>query len=295
MAGGALVGVDLGGTKVTVGAVDDGHLRAVHSRPVSSSAAQEVVVEEVCEAIAEVFGDGVMGIGCAVPSVVDTTKGVVFDVENIPSWKRVPLRALLEERFRVPAFINNDANAFAVGEHAFGQGRAFSNLVGITLGTGLGAGVIIGGRLYSGGNCGAGEIGSIPYRDGTIEDYCAGGFFTRQCGDRGEVLQQRARAGDDEALSCFARFGRELAHAIAVVLFAFDPEAIILGGSVSSAFDLFASSMWAGLESFPYRHVVEKVVISRSEMEHVAVLGAAALYLDATGAGGGRPVTEERR
>ncbi len=278
-----IIGVDLGGTKVSVGAVADGEVRQMARRDVPSEEAAEVVLASIVDTIAEVFDSSVVGIGCGVPSVVDVAEGIVFEVENIPSWREVHLKAALEERFGVPAAVNNDANAFAVGEHVFGKGRGFRHLVGMTLGTGLGTGVIIGGRLYSGANCGAGEIGMMAHKGLTLEDYCSGQLFPREYGAAGEVGFGRARAGDAEALAAFERYGRELADAVMVALYAYDPEALILGGSISSAFEYFEAGLREGLRAFAYPHVVERLLIARSELENAAVLGAAALFIDAIG------------
>ncbi len=278
-----IIGVDLGGTKVSVGAVADGEVRQMARRDVPSEEAAEVVLASIVDTIAEVFDSSVVGIGCGVPSVVDVAEGIVFEVENIPSWREVHLKAALEERFGVPAAVNNDANAFAVGEHVFGKGLGFRHLVGMTLGTGLGTGVIIGGRLYSGANCGAGEIGMMAHKGLTLEDYCSGQLFPREYGAAGEVVFGRARAGDAEALAAFERYGRELADAVMVALYAYDPEALILGGSISSAFEYFEAGLREGLRAFAYPHVVERLLIARSELENAAVLGAAALFIDAIG------------
>ena len=278
-----IIGVDLGGTKVSVGAVTGGEVRGMARSDVPSEEAAEVVLASILDTIAKVFDHSVVGIGCGVPSVVDVAEGIVFEVENIPSWREVHLKAAVEDRFGVPAAVNNDANAFAVGEHVFGKGRGFRNLVGMTLGTGLGTGVIIEGRLYSGANCGAGEIGMMAHKGLTLEDYCSGQLFPREYGAAGEVVFGRARAGDAEALAAFERYGRELADAVMVALYAYDPEALILGGSISSAFEYFEAGLREGLRAFAYPHVVERLLIARSELENVAVLGAAALYVDAAG------------
>jgi len=288
---GTIIGVDLGGTKVRVGAVAGGRVARAVSRPISGQAAEQVVLEEIASAIAELHDEQVVGIGCGVPSVVDVATGTVFEVENIPSWKRVPLKAVLERRFGVPTYVNNDANAFAVGEHVFGKGRTYRDLVGLTLGTGLGTGVIIGGLLHSGRNCCAGEIGAMPHKGLTLEDWCAGRFFLREGGVSGGEAHERARSGDAAAIALFERFGRELAEAVMIVCYAYDPEAVILGGSIAAGFDLFEAPMRAGLAAFAYPHVIERLVIEASELADAAVLGAAALYVDAMTAGGGTGAT----
>ena len=283
MARQAILGVDLGGSLVRVGKVRAGEIERHGTHPISGHERKEFVLGQLYEAIDEVVDDEVIGIGCCVPSLVDVDRGIVYTVENIPSWREVPLKHELESRYGVPAYINNDANAFAVGELHFGRGRGRRNLVGLTVGTGLGAGVVVEGRLYSGANCGAGEIGAIPYRDQTIEYYCSGAFFQRQAGVRGDVLYRRARDGDAAAQRLFTDFGFELGYAIMVVLHAYDPELVVLGGSISGAFPLFEGGMRARLEEYAYPHVLERVEIAQSEIQNVAVLGSAALYLDADG------------
>jgi glucokinase len=182
----------------------------------------------------------------------------------------------------VLASVNNDANAFAVGEHVFGAGREFSDMVGLTLGTGMGTGVIVNGRLYSGSNCGVGEIGMMAHKGLTLEDYCSGQFFQREFGTPGDEVYQRARAGDDGSLEAFERYGAELSEAVMIVLYAYDPQAVIFGGSISAAFDLFEAGLRRGLERFAYRRVIERLAMMPSTLENSAILGAAALYVDAT-------------
>ena len=275
--GHGLIGVDLGGTSVKVGRVSGSLVEGRHTRLISAAASQDVVLGEIFGAIETVFDNQVTGIGCGVPSVVDEATGIVYDVENIPSWRQVPLKDAIEDRFGVPAAVNNDANVFALGEHRFGRGRDFQHMVGITLGTGMGTGVILDSRLVTGGNCGVGEIGSIPHKGLTVEDFCAGRFFRREAGVTGETLFEKARDGDRDAGVWFEKFGAELAFAVTVVLYAYDPQAILFGGSISQAFDLFEGSLRRGLNSFDYPHIVDRLVIERSTLSEAAVLGAAAL------------------
>jgi glucokinase len=278
----AILGIDLGGTKVGVGKVRGSELEAHHVQGISAREKETRVLEQIFQACDRVFDSEVAGIGCGVPSLVDVEQGIVHAVVNIPSWRKVHLKDELENRYGVPAFINNDANTFALGELYFGKGQGYRDMVGLTLGTGLGAGVIIDGHLYSGSNCGAGEIGEVPRGEQNIEYYCSGQFFLREAGMSGETVYRRAQEGDRQALELFENFGLELGYAIMTVLYAYDPELIVLGGSISSAFDLFEGGMRERLKEYAYQHALERLVISRSESENVAVLGAAALYLDAT-------------
>jgi glucokinase len=278
----AVLGVDLGGSWVRAGKVRAGRVEHNVSRRISGKETSEYVLGEVFDAIDQVVDGEVSGIGFCVPSVVDVDEGVVYSVENIPSWREVRLRDELERRYGVPAFINNDANAFAVGELHFGKGRGHRNLVGLTIGTGLGAGVVIEGRLYSGTNCGAGEVGNIPYRDATLEDYCSGRLFVRENGVPGEVLYGRACAGDRRAQELIASLGYALGDALLIILYAYDPEIVVFGGSVSRAFAMFEGSMRERLKAYAFPHALDRVEIVCSEIEDVALLGAAAIFLDAS-------------
>jgi glucokinase len=275
-----VIGVDLGGSNVRAGAVRGAELCRHYARPISSREPEAVVLDEVFEAIDRVHSRDVRGIGCGVPSVVDIEHGIVHKVENIPSWQEVPLKAILERRYGVPAFVNNDANCFALGELYFGKGVHYRNLVGLTVGTGLGAGLILDGRLYSGTNCGAGEVGSMPFRDQTLEYYCSGLRLVREHGVAGEVLCQRAQQGDSEALAAFEALGSDLGVAVMILLYAYDPQIVVFGGSVSAAFPFFLPAMRGALAGFPQPHVVERLAIERSEQPEIALLGAAALCLE---------------
>ena len=281
MAGKAIVGIDLGGTNVRAGRVLGGTIQELATRRISAQAPEDQILQEIFESVDRVCDDSVDGIGCGVPSLVDVDRGIVYTVENIPSWREVALKEKLEERYGVDAFINNDANAFAVGELHFGKARGYRDVVALTIGTGLGAGIVIDGRLHSGRNCGAGEIGAIPHRDHTIEHYCSGEFFQREAGEPGDRAFARAARGEEDALRLFHGFGLELGHALLTVIYAYDPELIVLGGSISKAYRFFEGGMRERLKSCAYQHSLERLTITVSEIENVAVLGAAALYLDA--------------
>jgi glucokinase len=275
-----LVGVDLGGTNIRAGRVETGLIVNIHEQAVSAQAAEEVVCREVMASISRVFTDKTQGIGVAVPSVVDPDRGIVYAVENIPSWQEVHLKEILEKEFGVPVSINNDANAFALGELYFGSGKGVSNLVGLTVGTALGAGIIIAGKLYNGNNCGAGEIGCIPYKEKTLEYHCSGTGMMHNYGIGGKELFLRASGGDESALSILHKFGKIMGDAIAIVILAYDPEMIVIGGSVSRSFSFFEPGMWERLASFPYQNSLKKLRIEPTLDTRIPVLGAAALHLD---------------
>jgi len=278
-----VVGIDLGGTNVRAGLVADGRLHDVRSVPVRSRGTMEDVLEDVFGAVDAVMRSDVAGIGAGVPSVIDLETGTVYDVQNIPSWTKVPLKARLEERYRRPACVNNDANAFAAGEKHFGKIRPYDSAVGLIVGTGLGAGIIANGRLYSGVNCGAGEFGMVRYLDRNFEAYASGQFFERVHGATGRALADAAEAGDPRALGIFAEFGRHVGEAVKAICYAVDPEIIVLGGSVSKSFRFFQATLWEAFQTYAYSIARERLKIEVSETENIALLGAAALYFDAAG------------
>jgi len=281
MAKEAIIGVDMGGTKVSVGRVEGGRIVRHVCVAVSGQGTKRQVVREVIGAVERVFDPEVAGIGFGVPSVVDVERGIVYDVQNIPSWKEVRVKEILERRFRRPVYVNNDANCFAVGEKYFGKGVNYRNMVGLIVGTGLGAGIILNGRLYSGPNCGAGEFGMVPYKESILEHYASGQYFIREHGVRGEEVHSRAQKGDREALAVFKQFGAHLGDALMIIMLAVDPDAIVLGGSVSRDFAFFEKAMRERMKAFPYRRILERIVIEVSERPQIAILGAAALYYDA--------------
>lgn len=273
-----LIGVDLGGTNVRAGLVNNGKIVHLRKRPISSHAGQKIVLEEICETIGRVLEPKVEGIGICVPSLVKN--GVVYSVANIPSWKEVPLKKLLEKRFRLPVYVNNDAKCFALGELHFGLGRGRKNLVGLIIGTGLGCGVIINGRLYSGSSGVAGEVGHAPYQAEEFEYYCSGRFFQREFGMDAAEVEKRAETGDFKAAEMLAKFGDHFADVIQAVLYAYDPEMIVLGGGVSRAYPFFEKRMREKLAGFRFQNALKRLKIVQTKKPNIAVLAAAALCLD---------------
>jgi glucokinase len=222
----------------------------------------------------------VKAIGIGVPSVVDIDKGIVYDVQNIPSWKEVALKEIMEKRYGHPVFINNDANCFALGEKYFGKGKNFRSMIGLTIGTGLGAGIIINDKLYAGVNCGAGEFGMVEYLDQYFEYYASGQFFENCYQTNGEVVFKKAQDGDPLSLVIFEELGTHLGNAIRMILYTYCPEVIIIGGSISGAYSFFEKTMWERIRMYVYSNTLKQFHLEISDLENCGVLGAAALYYD---------------
>ncbi|MEQ9309545.1 MAG: ROK family protein [Balneolaceae bacterium] len=275
-----LIGIDLGATNVRVARVENREIVELNSEPIINSQDPEDLISQLKRLIRQVVNEQVEGIGIGVPSVVDVEKGIVYDVQNIPAWTAVPLKSILEKEFNIPVQINNDANCYVLGEKYFGKGLGHDSIVGLILGTGFGAGLILNGKLVSGENCGAGEVGMLPYRDSIFEHYCCGQFFEIHKKENGQDVFNKAQNGDSLAIEIYNEFGKHVGNAIKAVMYAYDPALIILGGSVSNAFHLFKDSMYSAMSDYAYPKSLEKIQIKISELDQVAVLGAAALKLN---------------
>ena len=276
-----ILGVDLGGTNIRTGMVEGEEITDLQVTSTPAEEPQEVVLEVLAEVISRFDLSRVEAIGIGVPSVVDVEKGIVYHVTNIKSWIVVPLKSWLEERFGVPVFVNNDANCFAAGEKYFGKAKNAADVAAIATGTGLGAGLIVRNKLYEGKNCGAGEIGNLPYLEHTYEYYCSGQFFKDEHDTYGKKLAAEAWKGDQKAIGIFRDFGRHFGKFLQAVLYAYDPEMIILGGSVSKSYDLFKDSMFHALyDGFVFPGSLKNLRIDVSSVDHIGIYGAASLYYD---------------
>ena len=276
-----MIGIDLGATNVRAGLVGNGSIQHINASKIRSSGSVQDVLEDIYAVTDPLVGKDVKAIGIGVPGVVDVDEGIVYDVQYIPSWVEVPLKEKLQDRYQLPVFVNNDANCFALGEYYFGKGKGQKNMIGLTLGTGLGAGIIINRHLYSGPNCGAGEFGMVAYLDQVYEYYCSGQFFTNVHHLDGEGVFTQAQQGSPQALALYAEMGIHLGHAIKMIMYTYDPALIVLGGSVRFAYPYFKEAMWQQIKTFAFTKSVTRLTISVSELESSGILGAASLYYDA--------------
>ena len=247
-----VIGVDLGGTKIAAGIIDrSGKIESLRetSTPTSS---EDVVVRAIGDAVAGLVGDGIAAIGLGVPSTIDQASGTAVSSVNIPLTD-VPLRTLIGERFGLPCGIDNDANAAAIGEWQVGAGRGARDMIMLTLGTGVGGGLILDGRPYRGAVGAAAELGHIVIEHdgrpcqgtctgrGHLEAYATG---LAAAGDAQAVfgpdadartLLDRAEEGNEHALEILHRMGRRLGSALGSLVNVFNPEVIVIGGGWGEA------------------------------------------------------------
>jgi glucokinase len=271
------IGVDLGGTNIRAG-IKTGHSIINRSQTVlENKHSLDHTLGQLIDLINPLVQPSVKGIGVAVPSVVDTKKGVVYNVVNIPSWERVELKDILEKKFALPVCIDNDANCFTLGEYLFGNTKPNSYMVGLVIGTGLGTGIMADGKIFAGSNSGAGEIGYIPYRDKDFEFYCSSSFFKECHNTTALAAYEQALRGDGEAIAIWKEFGVHLGNVVKAVVYTYDPEVIVFGGSIAKAYTLFENSMRQVLMDFHFPESIKKLQLVRSTNENITLLGAAAL------------------
>lgn len=239
-----IIGVNIGGTTCSVSRADDnGRLEstiAFPTGPVSSTlAAIRAAVASLASGPAPRFG-----IACGGP--LDSARGVILSPPNLPGWDRIPIVAWLTERFGGRGHLMNDANAGALAEWQFGAGQGTQSMVFLTHGTGLGAGLIIAGRLYEGATGDAGEIGHVRLapvgpcgygKDGSSEGFCSGGGIARLAAGRipghpspdAKDVARLAAEGVPEALAIMRESGRWLGRTLAIIIDLLNPEMIVLG------------------------------------------------------------------
>ena len=273
----AILGLDIGGTGIKGGILIKGHLEDIRSIPTPALESKAFILETIASFIDTYTHYDFVGIGIGIPGLVDTRDGIVIGLSNIPSFQHVELRKFISERFSKPVFVNNDANCFAIGVHKYGVGKPYKNLVGITLGTGTGGGIVINGHLYSGLFSAAGEWCGAPYLDHNYEYYCSGKFFQNFYHSKPKALAKLALAGDPIANKAFDEFGQHLGELLKMIMYSLSPEAIVLGGSIRKTYPLFKKSLFKTLECFTYPSVLADMKILISELDETAIHGAVAL------------------
>jgi glucokinase len=280
------IGVDLGGTKITAGLVsragEDMNILARDRRllPVTDDDAK--IIEAIKESIAAMMdaararGTGVRSLGVGIPAIADGEAGKASSrcCPNLPLLERHDLARILENALRLPVGVANDANCFALGEARAGERRGVRDLVGITLGTGLGCGVVLGGQLHLGSRGRCGEIWDAPMPGGGIlEDGLRGEDIARMAGQpSAREAAEAARQGDIQSLAAWSEFGCSLGLARAWIERLIDPEVFVLGGSLTKGWDLFSPAFGERGPTLP--------VICSKLGEDAALIGAACLVGD---------------
>lgn len=275
-----IIGIDIGGTSIVGGRIEGEKIVKKLTTDSKAAVGGEVTLNSIKSLIRDLITVNTKAIGLGVPSIVDRDRGIVYNVQNINDWDEVHLKSIIEAEFGLPVYLDNDANCFAYGEKIYGKGKEFKNFVGITLGTGVGGGIVNNHHLLSDSNCGSGEFGELPYLDSILEEYCGSRFFTRRADQSGYEIAVRAKNGEADAIAIYNEYGKHISVLIKTILLVIDPQAIIFCGSIAQSFNLFDKSMYENLKNFSYPNSVKKIKVLVSELQSIGVLGAGALCIE---------------
>ena len=251
------LGVDIGGTKTAVclGTIDGKILDKIRFETTTLTETISNIVEAGKKLIQDKTIKAV-GISCGSPQ--DSKNGIIQEPPNLPGWVDVPIVKLMEDAFGVPAFLANDANACALAEWKYGAGQSTENMIFLTFGTGMGAGLILNGKLYA-GTCGmAGEVGHMRLipdgpegygKTGSFEGYCSGGGIVRLGQTLGyeyattKDICDAAKIGDERAKKIITESATRLGQGLAILIDLFNPQKIVIGSIFARAEDLFRPKM----------------------------------------------------
>ena len=286
------IGVDIGGTNVKIALVDEkGIIAYSNSVPTRAEMGYEYTIQNIISTIKDSLKESnndisnIGGIGFGLPGQIDSVNGIVRLLPNIPGWVEVPLAKIVQDEFKVPVKLDNDVRVATLGELNFGAGKGCQNLVCLTVGTGVGSGIVLNGQLVRGASMTAGEIGHVvvernngeicgcgatgcleAYASGPsvvkmAKDYIAGGKSTKfkEIAAGNEItpfmVYEAAKQGDAVAKRIFTIVGEYLGVALVSVVNLLNPEKIIVGGGVGQAGDLILD---------PIREAIKKRCIPTS-------------------------------
>ncbi|MBN2187766.1 MAG: ROK family glucokinase [Dehalococcoidia bacterium] len=313
------LGIDLGGTKIlTAVANAQGKMLSRDHSITPAKEGQDVVVKSILESVgraldqAHIAAADLAAIGLGAPGLSNPETGILFTSPNLPGWKNVPLRDIIEKELGRKAFLINDANAAAVGELYFGAGRGARDFIYITVSTGIGGGIIIDRKIYTGSAGMAGELGHMVIDDegpqcncgnkGCWETLASGTALAREARHRikegavtsilrytdgniekinAEAIQEAAQAGDKLANELITRAAYYLGVGLANLVNIFNPEAIVIGGGLSNIGDMLLKPAFEEAKRRAFKQAYQAVRFARAELgRDSGVLGAAAFALD---------------
>ena len=269
------IGVDIGGTNVKIALVDfDGKIIYSNTVPTRAEMGYEAGVNNIKQAIKELMSETgesaqtIEAIGFGLPGQIDYKEGIVKNLPNIPGWVNIPLAKIIEDEFSIPTRLDNDVRCAALGELNFGAGKGCQNLICITVGTGIGSGIVLNGKLVRGASNAAGEIGHIKmdmtggplcgcgdygcfeaYASGPAivtmaKEYISGGKSAKykEMATDGiispYIVAQAALQGDSVSIQIFKQMGKIIGLGLSSVINLLNPEKIIIGGGVADAGDI---------------------------------------------------------
>ena len=283
-----VIGVDLGGTAIKLGrytATGDCLASLVIDTP--QPATPTAVTEAIAAAIQQLDPDrGAIAIGIGTPGPADAAGRIARVAINLEGWRDVPLADWMEAATGRSTILANDANCAGLGEAWLGAGRQFQDLLVLTLGTGVGGAVILGGELFTGRTGAAGELGLITLNpdgppcnsgnQGSLEQYTSVQAVRRRTGLEPHQVAAKAAAGDLEAIAFWAAYGRDLGAGLASLIYIFTPEAVVIGGGISAGAQWFFPAMEAEVNRRVLPSSGEGLQIAVAELGNQAGMAGAA-------------------
>lgn len=292
------LGVDLGGTKILTGVADSKGmiLHKIYSATLASRG-KKTVINNIINSIQQILKESkislksIAALGIGAPGPIISEKGIIVDPPNLPGWKRVPLKKILESKFRIKTILENDANAAALGESVFGAGKRYLNFIYITISTGIGGGIILDKKIYHGSLGAAGEIGHTTVlpngprcgckNHGCLEALASGLSMARQAGLKNAIeVWQSAKNGNQKSRRVIQKAGIYIGIALANAVNLLNPELIIIGGGVSNMGRLLLKPIQQSVKKHALKIASSKLKIVRAKLGALAGLkGAIALCL----------------
>lgn len=311
-----VLAVDLGGTQIRAALCDpQGQILRRVACATQAAEGPEPVIQRLIGAASEaregIPTDQISGIGIGAPGPLNPVSGTIREAPNLPGWINVPLRNIVSAHFGLPTFLGNDANLAGLAECTFGAGRGRSDMIYLTISTGVGSGIIVDGRMLLGADGLGAEAGHTIVNPegpvcgcghhGCLEAYASGTAIARDVAGRikagkktritkmaggdpakidAKIIHEAAKLGDKVAIQAFRRAGRHLGIGIANLLRIFNPTMIVLGGSVAKAGPLLLDPMWAAIKEYTPQIYWEGLSIVQAALgDDVGLLGAAALAI----------------
>ncbi len=313
-----ILGIDLGGTKIlTAVANSQGEILSRDHSITPAKKGHEAVIQSILESAyraleqADVAISALIAIGVGAPGISNPETGILFTSPNLPGWRDVPLRDIMQERLGKKTFLINDANAAALGELYFGAAQGARNFIYITISTGIGGGIIIDGKIYIGAIGAAGEVGHMTIDDdgpicncgnrGCWETLASGTALAREAKHRikegvrtsilkyaegdlekvtAQVIHNAAEHGDNLAKELIARTGYYVGVGLANLINIFNPELIVIGGGLSNIGDMLLGPAFKVAGERAYKEAFQAVRFASAELgRNSGVLGAAAFAL----------------
>lgn len=297
------LGIDWGGTFIKAGVVDrEGKVHAGRVIRTARLSRRSVFFQKIDGLLRDFRAYSLKGIGVGAPGIINVRKGRIHCLTNVPGWENYPLREKMEEKFSLPAFVDNDANVFALAESRFGAAKKYQRAVFLTLGTGLGGAVSNEGKILR-GEFSAGELGHVPVSlrgrkcncgaRGCVETIVGAGYlmkrycrlknikFDEDMVERGvKYIFERAVEGEPQALSVWEEFSFGLGKFLAGMINVFNPEIVVFGGGVSGAFKIFGPMVRKVIQDNAISAHFRNLKLVRARLKNPGVIGAAVLIMD---------------